>query len=96
MIQKIIGEYSNQVVFTQQYLYHKEIKISIDEGKTTTVKQSKQQHVRQCFAPIAVETLTRIERDWAQQALIYLDEKHDDSIKRRLVYNGKANLRMDI
>ena len=79
----------SEFAFIQQHLYHKGIRIFGEKGKEGAMKELKQLHSRKCFGPIAVEALTKIERDRAQQALMYLAEKRDGTIKGRLVYNGK-------
>ena len=46
-------------------------------------------HSRSCFTPKSIAELTGIERRKAQQALMFLGEKRDGTIKGRMVYNGK-------
>jgi hypothetical protein len=43
----------------------------------------------QCFGPILVSELTASEKKKAQEALMFLTEKRDGTIKGRTVYNGK-------
>jgi hypothetical protein len=44
---------------------------------------------RSCFTPESFAEMTQIERRKAQQALMFLEEKQDGTIKGRTVYNGK-------
>ena len=53
------------------------------------MKEIDQLHKRTCFAPLSVKEMTSTERRKAQLALMFLTEKRDESIKGRLVYNGK-------
>ena len=73
----------------QQYLINKGIKIFGEAGATAATKELDQLHRRHCFEPIHVKDLTPSERRKAQTALMFLTRKRDDSIKGRMVYNGK-------
>ena len=48
-----------------------------------------QLHQRNCFTPVSIAEMTPQERHKVQEALMFLTEKHDASIKGRMVYNGK-------
>ena len=52
-----------------------------EKGKEAAVKE---QHARKCFAPAAIEALSKIERDRAQQALTHLTKKRDGTTKGRM------------
>ena len=73
----------------QQYLINKGIKVFGEAGATAATKELDQLHKRNCFEPILVKDLTPSERRKAQVALMFLTRKRDDSIKGRMVYNGK-------
>ena len=73
----------------QQYLINKGIKVFGEAGATAATKELDQLHRRHCFEPIHVKDLTPSERRKAQVALMFLTRKRDDSIKGRMVYNGK-------
>jgi hypothetical protein len=45
-----------------------------------------QLHRRNCFTPISIAEMTPIKRKRAQQALMFISEKHDETIKGRMVY----------
>jgi hypothetical protein len=42
-----------------------------------------------CFTPKSITDMTQLERRKAQQALMFLGEKRDGTVKGRMVYNGK-------
>ena len=86
---KIQHECDGECAFTQQCSCHKGTKIFGEKGKQAAAKESKQQHARTCFSPMAVEALSKVERDRAQQVLMCLAEKRDGTIKGRMVCNGK-------
>jgi hypothetical protein len=48
-----------------------------------------QLHQRHCFTPIDVATMSNEERRKSVDALMFLGEKRDKSVKGRMVYNGK-------
>jgi hypothetical protein len=48
-----------------------------------------QLHQRSCFTPKSIAEMTQIERRKVQQALMFLGEKRDGTVKGRMVYNGK-------
>ena len=60
-----------------------------EKGKKATTKELDQLHQRNCFMPIDVSKLTASEKKKAQEALMFLTEKRDGTIKGRCVYNGK-------
>ena len=86
-VQRHATEYTTQ--FAQQYIYKKGLKKSGERGKQGAIKEWDQLHRQKCFVPIDVSTLTKQEKEQAQQALVLLTEKRNGDIKGRAVYNGK-------
>jgi hypothetical protein len=60
-----------------------------DKGAQAATKELDQLHQRNCFTPIDVSTMTPSEKKKAQQALMFLTEKQDRTVKGQMVYNGK-------
>ena len=75
--------------FGQQYMLNKGLKLFGDKGKAASGKELKQLHDRLCFAPKSVAEMTPLETARAVDALMFLSEKRDGTIKGRMVYNGK-------
>jgi hypothetical protein len=75
--------------FAQQYMLSKGLKILGSKGREAAIKEIIQMCKRNCFSLVSIKDMTRQERDKAQEALIFLPEKKDGSIKGRIVYNGK-------
>jgi hypothetical protein len=75
--------------FAQQYLLNKGLKIFRQKGQDASKKKMDQLHQRSCFTPKSIAEMTQIERRKAQQALMFLGEKRDGTVKGRMVYNGK-------
>ena len=75
--------------FAQQYLLDKGLKVFGKKGRGAASKEMDQLHKRSCFTPISIKEMTPAERKKAQMAIMFLTEKRDDSIKGRMVYNGK-------
>uniref|UniRef100_A0A7S1V1J3 Reverse transcriptase Ty1/copia-type domain-containing protein n=1 Tax=Grammatophora oceanica TaxID=210454 RepID=A0A7S1V1J3_9STRA len=75
--------------FAQQYLIHKGLKMFGDRGKAASMKELDQLDKRKCFEPIRVKDLSARERAKAQEALMFLCEKRDNTVKGRMVFNGK-------
>ena len=61
----------------------------INSGKKAAHKEMDQLHQRNCFYPMAIADLTPDEHRKAVEALMFLTEKRDGTIKGRMVYNGK-------
>ena len=59
------------------------------KGAQAAAKEIDQLHQRTCFVPIDVSKLTQEEKRKAVEALMFLTEKRDGTIKGRMVYNGK-------
>jgi hypothetical protein len=75
--------------FAQQYLLQRGLKKFGNEGAQAATKELDQLHQRNCFSPVDVSAMTPSEKKKAQEALMFLTEKRDGSIKGRMVYNGK-------
>ena len=75
--------------FAQQYLLQKGLKIFGEQGHAASSKEMDQLHRRNCFTPISIAEMTPTERSKAMEALMFLSQKRDNSIKGRMVYNGK-------
>ena len=75
--------------FAQQYIVQRGLKKFGERGEAAATKEMNQLHRRNCFTPIDVATMTDEERRKSVDALMFLGEKRDKSIKGRMVYNGK-------
>jgi hypothetical protein len=75
--------------FAQLYLIQKGLKMFGEEGRKASAKEIDQLHRRNCFTPRSIVEMSPIERRRAPQALIFLTEKRDKTIKGRMVFNGK-------
>ena len=75
--------------YAQQYILQKGLKKFKERGSDAAIKELDQLHKRNCFTPVEIASLTKEERRKAQEALMFLTEKRDQSCKGRLVYNGK-------
>jgi hypothetical protein len=75
--------------FAQQYLLNKGIKVFGERAHGGSSKEVNQLHRRNCFSPISITEMTQSERRKAQQALMFISQKRDGTIKGRMVYNGK-------
>ena len=73
----------------QQYILQKGLKLFGKRGETAALKEVGQLHDRVCFKPLDVVTMTPEEKRKAQEAIMFLCEKRDLSVKARMVYNGK-------
>jgi hypothetical protein len=73
----------------QQYILQRGIKKFGQAGREAAVKEATQLYKRNCFEPILPKDMTQQERKKAQDAIMFLAEKRDGSIKGRMVYNGK-------
>ena len=60
-----------------------------NKGADAAQKELDQLHRRNCFMPVNTKSLSPSERKKAQEALLFLTEKRDGTIKGRMVYNGK-------
>ena len=75
--------------FAQQFLLDKGLKVFGQRGRGAATKEVDQLCKRSCFTPISIKEMSPKERKKAQMAIMFLTEKRDDSIKGRMVYNGK-------
>jgi hypothetical protein len=75
--------------FAQQYIVQRGLKKFGQRGADAASKKMDQLHRRHCFTPIDVATMSNKERRKSVDALMFLGEKRDKSIKGRMVYNGK-------
>jgi hypothetical protein len=75
--------------FAQQYIVQRGLKKFGQSGAKAATKEMDQLHRRNCFTPIDVASMTQEERRKTVDALMFLTEKRDKSIKGRMVYNGK-------
>jgi hypothetical protein len=90
---RLIYDLNNKVVrqgasFAQQYLLNKGLKVFGQKGHDASMKEMDQLH-RRSFTPASIKKMTQVEQRKAQQALMFLREKRDGTIKGRMVYNGK-------
>ena len=67
--------------FAQQYLLSKGLKKYGRKGKQATSEELNQLHRRNCFTLIKIADLMKMERKKAMQALMFLTEKRDGTIK---------------
>ena len=67
--------------FAQQCILQKGLKVFGDRGSAASSKEMDQLHKRNCFTPISISELTQTERRKAMEALMFLTEKRDGSIK---------------
>ena len=77
------------VSFLQQYILPKGLKVFKEKGSEPAYKEVDQLHRCNSFSPITIKDMTLSERAKAVDALMFLAEKKDGSIKGRQVYNGK-------
>jgi hypothetical protein len=75
--------------FAQQYIIQCGLKKFRKLGANAATKEIDQLHRRNCFTPVDVALMTPEERRKSVDALMFLAEKRDKSIKGRMVYNGK-------
>ena len=75
--------------FAQQYIFEKGLKKFKQRGSDAAAKELDQLHRRNCFSPLDVSKMTPQEKRKAMDALMFLTEKRDKSVKGRMVYNGK-------
>ena len=76
-------------VHAQQYMLQKGLKKYGKRGQAGAEKELEQLHKRTCFTPLDVSKLSSDEKEKAMNALMFLSEKKDKTVKGRLVYNGK-------
>ena len=69
--------------FSQQHQLKKGLKLFGDRGHKASAAEMEQLHVRECFKPLAVNTLSQTERKRAQIAMMLLTEKRCGKINRK-------------
>ena len=75
--------------FAQQYIFQKGLKKFGDRGRAAAAKELDQLHQRNCFTPIEIKGKSDEWKRKAMEALMFVTEKRDGTIKGRMVYNGK-------
>eukprot|EP00980_Cylindrotheca_fusiformis_P020847 scaffold7835_cov53-Cylindrotheca_fusiformis.AAC.2 len=75
--------------FGQQYIMQKGLKVFGDKGKKAATKEMDQLYKRNCFEPVSIKDMKPSKKRKAMEALMFLTEKRDGTIKGRMVYNGK-------
>ncbi|MGC9294940.1 MAG: hypothetical protein ACP5E8_06680, partial [Thermoplasmata archaeon] len=75
--------------YGQQYILQKGLKKFKKAGEDAASKELEQLHKRNCFTPMDVTKLSPEEKRKTMEALMFLTEKRDKSIKERMVYNDK-------
>jgi len=75
--------------FVSNTYCRKDSRSSRRSGADAAIKELDQLHKRNCFTPVDIAEMTKEERRKAQEALMFLTEKRDKSVKGRMVYNGK-------
>jgi hypothetical protein len=78
-IQQKVTKYG--ATFAQQYMLQKGLKVFGDRGREGSTKELDQLHRRSCFTPISVKEMTPRERKRAQEALMFLTEKANGTVK---------------
>ena len=77
-----------KAVFGQQYIIQKGLKEFGESARIRAMKELAQLHKRNCSSPIKVNKMTPEEKRKAQNGMMLVTEKRDNSIKGRLVYDG--------
>jgi len=86
LITRMMTEFQDRVSvhgasFAQQYILKKGLKKFGECGEAASSKEMDQLHRRNCFTPILVSTMTASKRKKAMEALMFLTEKRDGSVK---------------
>jgi hypothetical protein len=94
LMARLIYDLNNKVLregalFAQQYLLNKGLKVSGQKGHDASMKEMNQLYRRNCFTLVSIKKMTQAEERKAQQALMFLGEKRDGTIRGSMVYNGK-------
>ena len=61
-----------------------------EKGEEAARKELDQLCKRNCFMPVSVREQTPRETQKAQSSLMFVNEKRDETVKGRLVYDGRA------
>ena len=83
-----LGDSATGMSFGQQHLFERGLKIFGERGFKAGMKEVTQPHEREVFAPTLLSELTEEEKRKAQEVLLLLTEKRDESVKGRGCYNG--------
>ena len=70
-------------------MLHKGLKKFRQKGEQATAKEMKQLHDPVWFSTVLIKVLTPEEHRKAQEAIMFLTEKRDGTIKGRTIYNAK-------
>ena len=94
LIARVINDINSRATihgatFAQQYIVQRGLKKFGQRGADAATKEMDQLHQRNCFTPIDVASLSEDERRKTVDALMFLGEKRDKTVKGRMVYNGK-------
>lgn len=73
----------------QQFMLSKGLKVFGNRGKEASMKESDQLHQRNCFTLASINDVTMEGQQKAQVASRFLTEKRDESVKARMICNGK-------
>jgi hypothetical protein len=79
----------NGKCFEQQLILQNGLKTFGKKGEESGTKEDRQLLDLKCFIPIKISELNEREIKRAVEALMFLTEKKDGTIKVRVVYNGK-------
>ena len=82
--------HKNEASLAQQHLLPKALKIWGDKAKAAARKEMDQLHNRGTFEPVHPEQCSASELKKAQNALTFVTEKRDGTIKGRTVYDGSG------
>ena len=82
--------HKNETSLAQQHLFPKALKIWGDKAKAAARKEMDQLHNRGTFEPVHPEQCSASELKKAQNALTFVTEKRDGTIKGRTVYDGSG------
>jgi hypothetical protein len=85
------GATNHRASFAQNYILQKGLKKFGQAGSDADSKELDQLHTCHCFSPRDVSTMTAEKKRKALEALMFLTEKRDKSIKGRMVANGKPS-----
>jgi hypothetical protein len=72
---------TREASYGQQYILQKGLKKFKERGSEAATKELDQLHKRNCFTPVDVSSLTAKEKRKAMEALMFLTEKRDQSVK---------------
>ena len=67
--------------YLQQYILQKGLKVFQEAGEEAATKEMDQLHKRNCFTPVSIKEMTDQEKKKAMEAVMFLAEKRDESIK---------------